>query len=72
VGAVKPDPAIFRAAVDALGVPAQSCLMVGDSEEADGGARALGMSFGLVDPLPTEQRPSALVDVVTEHGLRID
>ncbi|KQU02920.1 haloacid dehalogenase [Rhodococcus sp. Leaf7] len=72
VGAVKPDPAIFRAAVDALGVPAQSCLMVGDSEEADGGARALGMSFGLVDPLPTDQRPSALVDVVTEHGLRID
>ena len=27
--------------------------MVGDSEEADGGARALGCGFALVDPLPT-------------------
>ena len=71
VGAVKPDAAIFRSAVDALGVDPASCLMVGDSEEADGGAQALGMSFALLDPLPTSERPSALLDAVAAHGLAL-
>lgn len=43
VGAIKPDPAIFRAALDALGgVAPQDALMVGD-HPADGGAVALGI-----------------------------
>src|SRR5207248_2790167 len=57
VGSVKPEPEIFRKAVRDLGVPAAETLMVGDSEEADGGARALGCEFALVDPLPTADRP---------------
>ncbi|MGB6182001.1 MAG: HAD-IA family hydrolase [Rhodococcus sp. (in: high G+C Gram-positive bacteria)] len=72
VGAVKPDAAIFRAAADALGLPVEQYLMVGDSEEADGGARALGMSFALVEPLPTTERPTALVDALASHGIEID
>lgn len=69
VGAIKPDPDIFRAALGDLGVPAEHALMVGDSEEADGGARAVGATFGLVDPLSTVDRPTALLDVLAAHGL---
>jgi FMN phosphatase YigB (HAD superfamily) len=43
--------------------------MVGDSDEADGGARALGCAFALVDPLPTSQRPDALIDALAPFGL---
>jgi FMN phosphatase YigB (HAD superfamily) len=43
VGCVKPDPRIFRMALDRIGARASSALMVGDHERADGGARALGM-----------------------------
>jgi HAD superfamily hydrolase (TIGR01509 family) len=43
VGAIKPEPAIFRAALDALGgVAPADALMVGD-HAADGGAVALGV-----------------------------
>jgi FMN phosphatase YigB (HAD superfamily) len=69
VGAVKPQPEIFRSAVRALGVPATDTLMVGDSEEADGGACALGCSFALVDPLPTAERPDALVTALRKYGI---
>ena len=70
VGAVKPELEIFRSAVSALGVPATETLMVGDSEEADGGARALGCEFALVDPLPTTERPDALLSALRAHGVR--
>jgi HAD superfamily hydrolase (TIGR01509 family) len=60
VGAVKPDPVIFETALTRLGVAAENAVMVGDSEEADGGARAVGCGFALVDPLPTAQRPDGL------------
>lgn len=44
VGANKPEPAIFKAAVGQLGVPAPSVLHVGDSLELDLlGARAAGL-----------------------------
>jgi HAD superfamily hydrolase (TIGR01549 family) len=43
VGAVKPDPRIFRAALDALGLPAADVLMVGDNAHDDGGGAALGI-----------------------------
>ena len=69
VGAIKPDPAIFATALTRLGVDPADALMVGDSEEADGGARALGCAFALVDPLPTDQRPDGLIKALREHHL---
>lgn len=68
VGAIKPDPAIFQTAVDRLGVDAAETIMVGDSDEADGGARTLGCEFILVDPLPTAQRPDALLRALRDRG----
>ena len=46
-----------------LGVDPRNALMVGDSAEADGGAEAIGCSFRLVNPVPTSDRPNALLDV---------
>jgi putative hydrolase of the HAD superfamily len=49
-GSSKPDPAIFRAALDALGVEPGSALHVGDTEETDGvGARAAGIDVRIID-----------------------
>lgn len=51
----KPDPAIFRLAVARLGVPLESCVMIGDNDAKDGeGARRLGIPFFLVDPRESE------------------
>jgi HAD superfamily hydrolase (TIGR01509 family) len=72
VGAVKPDSAIFQTALSRLGVAAKDAVMVGDSEEADGGARALGCGFLLVDPLPTTQRPDGLRTALTGYGVSLD
>jgi HAD superfamily hydrolase (TIGR01509 family) len=69
VGAIKPDAAIFTTALSRLGVDAGRAVMVGDSDEADGGARALGCGFILVDPLPTAERPDALRRALTEYGV---
>lgn len=65
VGAVKPDPRIFEVALDRLGVSAEDAIMIGDSEENDGAARALGCDFVLVDPLPVDERPTGLVDALS-------
>lgn len=43
VGAVKPDAAIFEAALQAVGAEPQEALMVGDSWKDDAGAAALGI-----------------------------
>ncbi|MFF8380631.1 HAD family hydrolase [Streptomyces sp. NPDC015661] len=64
VGALKPDPAIFRAGCELLGVAPPEVLMVGDNRTADGGARALGCPVHFVDPLPVDRRPSALAPVL--------
>lgn len=71
VGAIKPDPAIFHAALDALGVAPGAALMVGDSDIADGGAVELGCAFELVHDVPVVQRPTALLDAVRRHGIAI-
>lgn len=42
-GTVKPEPAIFQHAMQALGVRPEECLMVGDSYLADAGAAAIGI-----------------------------
>uniref|UniRef100_V5X8L3 Haloacid dehalogenase n=1 Tax=Mycolicibacterium neoaurum VKM Ac-1815D TaxID=700508 RepID=V5X8L3_MYCNE len=71
VGVVKPDPAIFSTALQRLGVDAEETLMVGDSEEADGGAREVGCAFALVDPLPTAARPDGLRTALRSHGITL-
>ncbi len=71
VGAIKPDPAIFHAALDALEVAPGAALMVGDSDIADGGAVELGCAFELVHDVPVEQRPTVLLDAVRRHGIAI-
>jgi len=43
VGAVKPQPEIFAAAIEALGCSAEETLMVGDSWKDDAGAAELGI-----------------------------
>jgi HAD superfamily hydrolase (TIGR01549 family) len=49
-GKVKPDPSIFRAVLERLGVEPGDAVMVGDSVEDDiEGARALGMRAFLLD-----------------------
>jgi HAD superfamily hydrolase (TIGR01549 family) len=51
VGAEKPDPAIFRAALTALSAAPETAVMVGDSLRRDGeGARRSGMGFIWVAP----------------------
>jgi HAD superfamily hydrolase (TIGR01509 family) len=71
VGAIKPDAAIFETALARLGVEAAHAVMVGDSDEADGGARAVGCGFILVDPLPTSQRTDGLISALTDYGLTL-
>jgi putative hydrolase of the HAD superfamily len=51
VGVEKPDPAIFRAALDALGIDPEEALYVGDLYEVDVvGARAAGIEVVLFTP----------------------
>lgn len=71
VGAIKPDAAIFDTALGRLGVAPERAVMVGDSDEADGGARNVGCGFVLVDPLPTAQRPDGLRAAVADYGLTV-
>lgn len=47
VGVAKPDPAIFRLALERLGVTAERAIHVGDTRA---GARAAGIRPVLVDP----------------------
>ncbi|EFL20433.1 hydrolase [Streptomyces himastatinicus ATCC 53653] len=67
-GTHKPDPAIFRAACDALGLSPSDVLMVGDNRVADGGAEALGCPVHFVDHLPVDQRPAGLAPVLDLLG----
>jgi HAD superfamily hydrolase (TIGR01509 family) len=56
-GAPKPDPAVFRLALERLGVRADRALHVGDSEADEEGARAAAMHFA---PAPLESAVEAL------------
>jgi putative hydrolase of the HAD superfamily len=70
VGVAKPDPRIFELALDALDVPAERAIHVGDTPGADvDGARAAGVHPVLVDPYDLHpdldvERVSSLLDVV--------
>jgi putative hydrolase of the HAD superfamily len=69
VGAAKPDPAIFRAAATALGVPLTGIVHVGDSLEADvAGARAAGAHAVLL-ARQSRRRPRVPRDVPTIRTL---
>lgn len=51
VGVAKPDPGVFLAALDRIGVRVEDALHVGDREETDvAGARAAGIRSVLVGP----------------------
>lgn len=68
-GHVKPDPKLFTIACERLGIEPERALMIGDSEEADGGAAVLGTAVAIIDPLPTHERPDALLTVLSAHGV---
>jgi HAD superfamily hydrolase (TIGR01493 family) len=68
-GVVKPDPKIFAIACERIGVAPADALMVGDSEEADGGAAALGCRFARVAPVAPAERPDALLNALIAHGV---
>ena len=50
VGIEKPDPRIFRIALDAAGVPAERAVHLGDSEADVLGALGAGVRVALIDP----------------------
>jgi HAD superfamily hydrolase (TIGR01509 family) len=54
VGLRKPDPAIFRLAADALGLPTSQCLFVDDTEHNLSGAAGLGMGVLFFTGAPGE------------------
>lgn len=68
-GSMKPDAKIFRIACDRLGLDPADTLMIGDSEEADGGAAALGAEVRIIEPLPPAQRPDSLLTALASAGL---
>jgi putative hydrolase of the HAD superfamily len=50
VGVLKPDPRIYRAALDAIGVAPAAAVFVGDGGDGElGGARQLGISTVLIE-----------------------
>lgn len=70
VGIAKPDPRIFELALEALDVPAERAIHVGDTPGADvDGARAAGVHPVLLDPYDFHpeldvERVTSLVEVV--------
>lgn len=61
VGLEKPDPRIFRAALDALGVAPEEALYVGDLYEVDVlGAQAAGIRAVLFGPPAGERMPTCV------------
>ncbi|MEU5050343.1 HAD-IA family hydrolase [Streptomyces sp. NPDC021096] len=67
-GVQKPDPQLFRAACEALGVPPGQALMVGDDPRADAGAAGIGCAVRLVEHLPVRERPRGLLPVLDLVG----
>jgi putative hydrolase of the HAD superfamily len=71
-GVEKPDPAIFRAALDALGVPPAAALYVGDRYDVDVlGAHAAGIPAVLLVP-PGAPRPAGCATVGSLRELADD
>jgi len=75
VGAAKPDPRIYRAAADRLGVPTEDCWFVGDGADGElAGAAAVGMAvirtteFQDTDPAWPGERIGSLGELVSRLG----
>jgi putative hydrolase of the HAD superfamily len=77
VGVMKPDPAIFRIALEAMGVPAHDAWYVGDMPAFDVvGARRAGLRPWVLDPLglhgdlgyDTVESLQQLAQIVEEQG----
>ena len=67
VGIEKPDPAIFRAALEALSVRADEAIYVGDLYEVDVlGARAAGIEAVLLTANPELARPCRTISSIHE------
>lgn len=68
VGFRKPDPRIFRVALDRLGVEAPEAVFVGDRLYDDiGGSQAVGMRAVQTRQFRTEQDPEARPDAIVDH-----
>ncbi|MFE1953504.1 HAD family hydrolase [Streptomyces sp. NPDC059524] len=59
-GVQKPDPELFRTALDLLDLHGADTAMVGDDRVADAGAAAVGAAVHFVDAVPVTARPDAL------------
>jgi HAD superfamily hydrolase (TIGR01509 family) len=66
-GACKPDPQVFRAACERLGVDEAATVMVGDNPSTDGGATAAGLLVLLLPP-PPPTGPRGLGHVLSLFG----
>ena len=67
VGAMKPEPAIYQAALDALGVTAEESLYVDDYDVEADGARAMGFTAFHIDrsrPGNGQWRIPSLLDLI--------
>lgn len=70
IGAQKPDPAVFKHALGALGIAPEEALMVGDRSRPDGGAVESGVMTLLLPPLrhPVDERLHHVLALCTSHG----
>ena len=67
VGVEKPDPGIFEAGCDAMGLPPGACVYVGDLYPVDYvGARGAGLEAVLVDPLGVHSGRAETVSALPE------
>ena len=69
VGAKKPDPAIFRAALEPLSASPETTLLVGDSLHRDReGARRIGMGFIWIAPRDVQASGAHLFGQPPDHS----
>jgi HAD superfamily hydrolase (TIGR01509 family) len=65
VGAMKPDPAIYRATVEQLGIPAERAVFVDDQPQYCDGATAIGLDACLIlranEDVPADQHRHEVV-----------
>lgn len=69
LGIVKPNPAIYRVCLEALGVPASQTLFIDDREVNITGAHAVGIHgilFHSVEQLPRDIEPYGLAESLAE------
>ncbi|MBQ0929803.1 HAD family hydrolase [Ideonella alba] len=71
-GTRKPDPRMFRQALDLLGVAPAEAAMIGDNAEADiAPAQALGMATFHLDARESGRRPADALDWIRRRALPV-